>query len=508
MRVLAAILLFLALCGSARAQGCGQGNPNCNVPTRPPADSGNAAASTAFVQRAILCGSVNNQITYITGSPPTCAGIPTAPSGVLSTNINSVPSITSVIPSGVTIANLAWNQPTLNNVYMGNSGTSTATGIQNTAIGDFALNNLTTGASNVANGYAALLQATTGINNIAIGWEALAALVNGHDNVVNGYAAAPLLTSGYANVAIGQETLFQSASANTNAIVGYQAGLNLGRIVLATALISGNSYTILQPITSDFTTCGAASNVIGSVFTATGTCTGIGTVTPNSTLSTLIGPNSGGALTDANNNICLGGGSCLGITTGSNNTIIGTNMASLAATTNNAIVISDGGTHNAFDYNHDTAGKIVLRTVSAVNALTVTGSATTVAPVLAPGGTGSDTNLNLDVTGKGTGIARIGGAGCTGSGASPVTCNGQNGRITTTSLATAASAKSTYTINNTSVTANSNVQCTINVYTGTGTPVVTQCVAGSSTIVATIANVDTANALNSTVAIGFFVPNQ
>lgn len=52
-RLLPAIIVVLALWGatpdSTRAQGCGQQNPNCIVPTAPPGTSNNQAASTAFV---------------------------------------------------------------------------------------------------------------------------------------------------------------------------------------------------------------------------------------------------------------------------------------------------------------------------------------------------------------------------------------------------------------------------------------------------------------------------
>lgn len=49
----AALFWLLALCAGAAAQGCGSSNPNCIVPTRPPGDSTNAAASTAFVTNAV-----------------------------------------------------------------------------------------------------------------------------------------------------------------------------------------------------------------------------------------------------------------------------------------------------------------------------------------------------------------------------------------------------------------------------------------------------------------------
>lgn len=57
MRGLFAILAFalwLASSAPAAAQGCGNQNPNCIVPTRPGGDNGNAAASTAFVQKNAL----------------------------------------------------------------------------------------------------------------------------------------------------------------------------------------------------------------------------------------------------------------------------------------------------------------------------------------------------------------------------------------------------------------------------------------------------------------------
>ena len=48
--------------------------------------------------------------------------------------------------------------------------------------------------------------------------------------------------------------------------------------VAATALVTGTVYQILTVGTSDFTLVGAASNTVGTIFTATGTTTGTGTV--------------------------------------------------------------------------------------------------------------------------------------------------------------------------------------------------------------------------------------
>lgn len=108
-----------------------------------------------------------------------------------------------------------------------------------------------------------------------------------------------------------------------------------------------------------------------------------------------------------------------------------------------------------------------------------------------------------------------GGAGqtmCTGSGATPQTCNGAAGVVTTASMTTAAStAAAAYVIDNAAVSATSEVACTVNAYSGTihtnGVPVISQCVPGSGTITVTIQNVDTTNALSGTVGIGFRVAN-
>ena len=50
-RIFLSVGLLFALTIAAAAQGCGQQNPNCIVPTAPPGTSNNQAASTAFVQQ-------------------------------------------------------------------------------------------------------------------------------------------------------------------------------------------------------------------------------------------------------------------------------------------------------------------------------------------------------------------------------------------------------------------------------------------------------------------------
>lgn len=127
-------------------------------------------------------------------------------------------------------------------------------------------------------------------------------------------------------------------------------------------------------------------------------------------------------------------------------------------------------------------------------------------------GQGADISVGADGNWYANTTSASTSAPCTASGSTPQTCNGLRGVVTTGTLTTGTNANAAaYTISNSSVTAASVVQCTVDAYSGTvgtnGTPVITQCVPGSSSIVVNIRNVDGTNALNGTVGIGFLVAN-
>lgn len=168
-------------------------------------------------------------------------------------------------------------------------------------------------------------------------------------------------------------------------------------------------------------------------------------------------------------------------------------------------VVGIGGTTTTL------AGLQVAQTASRVNSVVITPSATTVVPSITLGGAGADANRNLSVAGSGTGLVILGQTICTVTGASPQTCNGQRGIVTSGTLTTAAATNAAYTINNSSVTASSLVQCTVQGYSGTlvtnGYPTIMSCVPGSGAITVNITNTHAANALSGTVAIGFAVLN-
>jgi len=90
------------------------------------------------------------------------------------------------------------------NIALGNGALDKITsGAQNVAIGTQALLNNTTGTQNVAIGYMANASCTTGDNNTSVGWAALAGCTVGSNNTCVGLWSGTNLTTGSHNVCIG-----------------------------------------------------------------------------------------------------------------------------------------------------------------------------------------------------------------------------------------------------------------------------------------------------------------
>jgi len=99
------------------------------------------------------------------------------------------------------------------------------TGIDNTATGFDALQSNTIGDSNTANGWQALMNNTTingvsGIRNTAVGYAALANNTIGDRNTATGRAALPNNTTGFRNTADGQDALFNNLTGDSNTATG------------------------------------------------------------------------------------------------------------------------------------------------------------------------------------------------------------------------------------------------------------------------------------------------
>jgi hypothetical protein len=120
----------------------------------------------------------------------------------------------------------------------------------NTAEGDNALFNLTTGIGNTAIGEAVLEDNTTGGSNTATGVQALQFNATGSNNTATGFEA--LLSNntptGDDNTATGFQALFRNTTGTGNIAVGSQAGANLttgsNNIEIGALGVAGESNTI------------------------------------------------------------------------------------------------------------------------------------------------------------------------------------------------------------------------------------------------------------------------
>ena len=170
---------------------------------------------------------------------------------------------------------------------------------KNTATGEYALTNLTSGYYNTANGWRALQAATTGNRNIGIGYEAGRNITTSSDNTIIGYNSGYSITTGSLNVAIGRDALYNSTTSTNNIAIGQQAGYNI--------------------------TTGASDNIaIGRETFRSGTMTGSDNIA--------IGYRALYSATSQIQNICIGEQAGRKTTTGSYSVYIG-NQAGWSATT-------------------------------------------------------------------------------------------------------------------------------------------------------------------------------
>lgn len=137
-----------------------------------------------------------------------------------------------------------------NNTFLGSqAGNFTLTvvdAINNTGIGEVALNSLTTGSNNVAVGAGSLDIATTASNCTSIGNESQVLNVSGNNNVSLGSGSLGALSDSSENTAIGTGSLaaFNGAATPTlNTAVGYQslAALTTGTTNQAFGTQAGNA---------------------------------------------------------------------------------------------------------------------------------------------------------------------------------------------------------------------------------------------------------------------------
>jgi hypothetical protein len=277
----------------------------------------------------------------VTTANITTANITTA--NVTTANITTSTIATLTTTNGASIQGLTvgkGNSAVGNNTAIGVSTLAVnTTGSDNTAVGNSALALNTVGATNQAFGSGALASNTTGNSNNAFGSRALTSNTTGNANVAMGRDAGAANTSSTGNTGIGRLALSTVTTGSNNTGLGRNAGTNLQTTTIAaTAIVNGTSYQIVTMGTTtsaQWIASGAVTGTVGETFTANAT-PGVGTgtvatsadVTALCQANTLIGYNSGSAMTIGSNNVIIGGY---------------TGSASPISSTGNAyVVLSDG----------------------------------------------------------------------------------------------------------------------------------------------------------------------
>ena len=205
------------------------------------------------------------------------------------------------------------------------------------------------GDQNIAIGSYTLGAATTGNSNIAIGHYALTANTTGYTNVAVGHLALKTNTTGFRSTAIGAHALEAQSPASTavdmgNTAVGFYAG---------TSVTTGSANTIVGSLAGDALNTAGGNTVVGFAALSgdikgdTTTAVGAYALTAQSFSSatnaynTAIGYQTGMGLTTGTQNTIVGSLACSagGAFDGSNNVVLGSNAALNATDMNHSIVI-------------------------------------------------------------------------------------------------------------------------------------------------------------------------
>lgn len=259
------------------------------------------------------------------------------------------------------------------NTAVGTSSlTTNTTGVNNTAVGYSSLSSNTVGTGNSSFGATALLQNTTAINNTAVGYAALYANTTGGHNIALGKQALYANVTGVSNTSIGANSLQVNTTGNNNIALG------------------GSTLTDVLPTSKAITAFASYAATVSGTVKATSVAHGLsgttnktitGTVNYDGTYAvtvidvdnfyftdTFVATETGwwSVDTEGNGNTAVGYNTGRGITTGSNNTILGGNITGLAASLSDTVVIGSYGKERV---RIDSSGNFGIGTTSPSTAL-------------------------------------------------------------------------------------------------------------------------------------------
>ena len=129
----------------------------------------------------------------------------------------------SITSFGIGTDSLPTTATGINNVAVGNKTSSAyTTARDNTAIGFSALTANQTGYQNTAVGGSSMITNVAGLNNVAIGWKSLYAATS-NNNVAIGSSAGVQIGAGGSNVVVGKEALQSDITGSENTAIGYNS---------------------------------------------------------------------------------------------------------------------------------------------------------------------------------------------------------------------------------------------------------------------------------------------
>ena len=228
-------------------------------------------------------------------------------------------------------------------------------------------------------------------NNIAIGVDALAAYEGTGNNVAIGYEALETVTGGE-NLGVGAASLKLSAATSYSIGLGTAAGYNSSGA--QNIWVGGYAGPYYYAHTGGYNTMiGVQSGILMSGASAQNTGIGSGSLYYLSTGSqnTAIGQAAGSGITTGSNNVMIGYGNN-GVTTGSNNVVIG-RKTGLAGGLSDTIILASNDTTRLHINSDGNAG---FGTEAPTSKLTVQGAAMSQLRIVTEGGPGSTS----DATGQ------------------------------------------------------------------------------------------------------------
>ena len=191
-------------------------NTSWGVGALSPANTGTANTANGYYSLA------NNR----TGNSNTATGVQALYKNTTASQ-NTALGYQSLYNQSFNNGGVAWNSDNVaigyQALFTNNAVTGTTEGIQNTAVGNYALYKNTTGYFNTANGFKALTTNTTGSANTAIGYYALGSNTTGIYNTAIGYYALGSNTTESENTAIGYYALGSNTTGFWNTANGFQA---------------------------------------------------------------------------------------------------------------------------------------------------------------------------------------------------------------------------------------------------------------------------------------------